>query len=75
MFLLDICPIPVNMVVNGEIDVALADLTITPRRLARIDFSIPIATEGLAIFRKKPDTKGDFLASFHFILSCSLFLT
>lgn len=45
-------------------DIVIADLSITEERLDDIDFSIPIATEGLAIFMKSPETRDKRLFSF-----------
>ena len=60
------------MVANGEVDLAVADLTISPTRLSLIDFSIPIATGGLAIYRRKPDSKAGFQLSLNWqALLCS----
>ena len=49
--------IAVNQVVNQEIDMALADITINLNRVNLVDFTIPTATEGMAIYMKTPDSQ------------------
>ena len=46
-----------DQVVNQDIDLALADITINLDRMKLVDFSIPTATEGIAIYIKTPDTQ------------------
>ena len=57
------CP-AVNDILVNNIDIVIADLSITVERLDDIDFSIPIATEGLTIFMRTPKTMDVTLFSF-----------
>ena len=57
------CPI-VEDIINNKIDVVIADFSITAERLDIIDFSIPLATEGLTIFMRTPKAMDVTLFSF-----------
>ena len=53
----NVSSIAVNQVVNQEVDMALADITINLNRVNLVDFTIPTATEGMAIYMKTPDSQ------------------
>lgn len=54
----------VDDIIENNIDIVIADFSITVERLDMIDFSIPIATEGLTIFMKTPKAMDVTLFSF-----------
>ena len=54
----------VDDIIENNIDIVIADFSITVERLDMIDFSIPIATEGLTIFMKTPEAMDVTLFSF-----------
>ena len=54
----------VDDIIESNIDIVIADFSITVERLDMIDFSIPIATEGLTIFMKTPKAMDVTLFSF-----------
>ena len=54
----------VDDIIENNIDIVIADFSITVERLDMIDFSIPIATEGLTIFMKTPKAIDVTLFSF-----------
>ena len=57
------CPI-VDDIIENNIDLVIADFSITAERLDIIDFSIPLATEGLTIFMRTPKAMDVTLFSF-----------
>lgn len=44
-------------VLNGEVDVAIANITLTPSRLRILNFSLPYYTTGTALITKDPDLR------------------
>ena len=54
----------VDDIIENNIDIVIADFSITVERLDMIDFSIPIATERLTIFMKTPKAMDVTLFSF-----------
>ena len=57
------CP-EVDDIIENNFDVVIADFSITVERLDIIDFSVPIATEGLTIFMRTPKATDGTLFSF-----------
>ena len=57
------CP-AVSDILENNIDIVIADFSINAERLDVIDFSIPIATEGLTIFMRTPKAVDVTLFSF-----------
>ena len=51
-------------ILDNNIDIVIADFSITAERLDIIDFSIPLATEGLTIFMRTPKAMDVTLFSF-----------
>ena len=68
------CP-AVNDILDNNIDIVIADFSITDERLDIIDFSIPIATEGLTIFMRTPKTMDVTLFSFLLPYSSTVWLS
>ena len=54
----------VDEILQSNIDIVIADFSVTVERLDVIDFSIPIATEGLTIFMRTPKAMDVNLFSF-----------
>uniref|UniRef100_A0A061QLK3 Putative glutamate receptor n=1 Tax=Cupiennius salei TaxID=6928 RepID=A0A061QLK3_CUPSA len=54
----------IGEVVNGEADLAIADLTINSARLKGVDFTLPFMQTGISILFKKPTQKVTSLFSF-----------
>ncbi|CAL1283905.1 unnamed protein product [Larinioides sclopetarius] len=54
----------VGEVMRGEVDLAIADLTITTERIQGVDFTLPFMQTGISILFKKPTQKVTSLFSF-----------
>lgn len=54
----------IGEVVNGEADLAVADLTISSTRMKGVDFTLPFMQTGISILFKKPTQKVTSLFSF-----------
>lgn len=54
----------IGEVVNGDADLAIADLTINSARLKGVDFTLPFMQTGISILFKKPTQKVTSLFSF-----------
>lgn len=54
----------IGEIINGDADMAIADLTITPLREEVVDFTYPFMATGITILYKRPTTKETSLWSF-----------
>ena len=56
----------VGLIVAGEVDLVVSDLSITPQRMFSADFSVPLLSTQDALYVKKPSNKNAIIWTGYF---------